>query len=126
MYFCNVARDLVNLKRAARVILDGPYMSSTIQLFNRLKWLPFYEESKVNKAVFAFKSINGETAPYLRETLKLNREQHCRNTRYAEVNFICPKYKRETEGGRTFIVTTKIPYPDSLFGSLSTQHSNTS
>jgi hypothetical protein len=58
------------------------------------------------KAVFAFKSINGETAPYLRETLKLNREQHCRNTRYAEVNFICPKYKRETEGGRTFSVTT--------------------
>ena len=31
-------------KRAARVILDAPYMSSTIQLFNRLKWLPFYEE----------------------------------------------------------------------------------
>jgi hypothetical protein len=81
-------------------------MSSTFQLFNRLKWLPFYEESKVNKAVFAFKSINGETTPYLRETLKLNREQHCRNTRYAEVNFICPKYKRETEGGRTFSVTT--------------------
>jgi hypothetical protein len=52
-------------KRAARVILDAPYMSSTIQLFNRLKWLPFYEEGKVNKAVFAFKSINGETAPYL-------------------------------------------------------------
>ena len=25
---------------------------------------------------------------------------------YAEVNFICPKYKRETEGGRTFSVTT--------------------
>jgi hypothetical protein len=24
---------------------------------------------------------------------------------YAEVNFICPKYKRETEGGRTFSVT---------------------
>jgi hypothetical protein len=92
-------------KRAARVILDAPYMSLTIQLFNRLKWLPFYEQSKVNKAVFAFKSINGKTAPYLRETLKLNCEQHCRNTRYAEVNFICPKYKRETEGGRTFSVT---------------------
>ena len=50
--------------------------------------------------------MNGKTAPYLRETLKLNCEQHCRNTRYAEVNFICPKYKRETEGGRTFSVTT--------------------
>ena len=93
-------------KRAARVILDAPYMSSTIQLFNRLKWLPFYEESKINKAVLAFKIVNGETAPYLRESLKLNREQNCRNTRYAEVNLICPKYKRETDGGRTFSVTT--------------------
>ena len=27
-----------------------------------------------------------ETAPYLRESLTLNRQQHCRNTRYAEVN----------------------------------------
>lgn len=47
-----------------------PGMSSTIQLSNRLKWLPFHEESKINKAVFAFKIVNGETARYLRESLK--------------------------------------------------------
>ena len=61
---------------------------------------------KILKILFLNLSKHFETAPYLRETLKLNREQHCRNTRYAEVNFICPKYKRETEGGRTFSVTT--------------------
>ncbi len=81
-------------------------MSSSIDLFNQLKWIPFYEEVKVNKGVFAFKSIKGEIAPYLHKSLTLNREQHRRNTRYAEVNFVCPKYKRETEGGKTFSVTT--------------------
>ena len=76
------------------------------KLHSRWKWLPFYEESKVNKAIFAFKIVNGETAPYSRESLKLNREQHCRNTRYAKVNFICQKYKREIDCGRSFSVTT--------------------
>lgn len=44
------------------------------------------KEIKVNIAVlFAFKSISGEFAPYLCETLKLNREQHCKTTGYVEV-----------------------------------------
>ena len=96
-------RKIRNIRNLGNFYIRGP---SHCYEQNRCAERPFYEESKVNKAVFAFKSINGETAPYLRETLKLNREQHCRNTRYAEVNFICPKYKRETEGGRTFSVTT--------------------
>ena len=46
----NCRKDYMNMvfqlqKRAARVILDAPYMSLTIQLFNRLKWLPFYEQT---------------------------------------------------------------------------------
>ena len=43
-------------ERATRVILDAPHISSTIQLFNRLKWLPFYEESKIKKSAFVFLS----------------------------------------------------------------------
>ena len=95
-------------KRAvtARVILDAPYMLPTIQLFIKLHWFPFYEEVKVNKCALAFKSVNGEIAPYLCEILKLNRELHSRNVRYANVNFICPWYSRKTEGDRTFGVTT--------------------
>ena len=67
-------------------------MSSTIQLFNKFYWRPFYEEVTVNKCALTFKGINGEIAPYLCEILKLNREQHGTNTRYAYANFICPWY----------------------------------
>ncbi len=53
-----------------------PIMSSSIDLFNQLKWIPFYEAVKVNKGVFAFKRITGEIVPYLYESMTLNREQH--------------------------------------------------
>ena len=34
---------------------------------------------------------------------------HCYDTRYATINAVCPKYRRETEGGRSFAVTaTKL------------------
>ena len=38
--------------------------------------------------------------------LKLNSSLNSRAARYSNLNFLCPKYKGETEGGRTFAVTT--------------------
>ena len=35
----------------------------------------------------------------------MNNNHHARNTRYANINIVCPKYRRETEGGRTFLVS---------------------
>ena len=30
-------------KRAARIILDADSQASSVKLFNKLKWIPFYE-----------------------------------------------------------------------------------
>ena len=38
--------------------------------------------------------------------LKLNSNIHSRQTRYCNFNLTSPRYNRETEGGRTFTVTT--------------------
>ena len=35
-----------------------------------------------------------------------NSQQHSRVTRYSNLNFICPKFNRVTEGGRSFAVST--------------------
>ena len=35
-----------------------------------------------------------------------NSDIHTRNTRFNNMNMVCPKYTRETEGGRTFTVRT--------------------
>ena len=93
-------------KRAARIILDAGPWSPSVPLFNRLKWLPFYQECEIAKCSLAFKRINNEVPQYISERLTLNSESHSRTTRYCNLNFICPRFKRKTEGGSTFRVTT--------------------
>ena len=93
-------------KRAARVILKADTMSPSVPLFNRLKWLPFYEETKVTRCMLVYKRVRGDLPSYLKKLLKLNSSLHGRNTRYSNYNLLCPLYKRQTEGGRTFAVQT--------------------
>ena len=102
-------RDFNLQKRAARVILYAERMVPSVELFNRLKWIPFYEKCKIDKASIMFKRIHGELPSYLNEHISINNSRHSRTTRYSNFNVLCPRYNRETEGGRTFLVTgTKI------------------
>ena len=102
----NLGRVLKLQKRAARVISDADNQASSVKLFNRLQWLPFYEESKIAKCCVAYKRIKGEVPLYTKGSLILNSQQHNRATRYSNINFICPRFNRMTEGGRSFAVTT--------------------
>ena len=96
-------------KRAARVILYAERMAPSVELFNRLKWIPFYEKCKIDKASMMFRRIHGVLPSYLNEHISINNSTHSRTTRYSNFNVLCPRYNRETEGGRTFLVTgTKI------------------
>ena len=61
-------------------------------------WLVIHE-------LFLYKRINGYLPNYLNEHLILNNKRHSRNTRYSSINAVCPKYIRETEGGRSFAVS---------------------
>ena len=92
--------------RAARVISDANNQASSVKLFNSLQWLPFYEEVKIAKCCVAYKRIKGEVPLYIEDSLRLNSQQHSRVTRYSNINFICPKFNRVTEGGRSFAVST--------------------
>ena len=71
-------------KRAAKVILDAPKLSS-VELFNKLWWLPFYEDVKISKFLLAFRRLLGETALYINEALTLKSEIRKRCTRYAKL-----------------------------------------
>ena len=75
-------------------------------MFKQLDWIPYYDEVKIFKATIVYKRIHNESPGYLMNMLKLNSRVNNRVTRYSNLNFLCPKYKRETEGGRTFTVTT--------------------
>ena len=50
--------------------------------------------------------IKNPSPLYIEDSLRLNSQQHSRVTRYSNINFICPKFNRVTEGGRSFAVST--------------------
>ena len=78
--------------------------ASSISLFNTLKWVPFYVESYVNRCTLTYKRLNGNTPEYINDLLIRNSDIDNRSTRFCNLNLSCPRYKRSTEGGRSFTV----------------------
>ena len=94
-------------KRAAHIILDAERTTRTLtRMFNVFNWIPFFIEAYISRCSIAFKRIDGTTPDYINSILKTNSEIHNRSTRFANLNFHCPVFKKNTEGGRTFSVRT--------------------
>jgi hypothetical protein len=91
-------------KRAARVILSTKIDAPSVNLFNKLNWIPFYELNKINCCSLVFKRLQGTLPDYINEHLTVNSQIHSRNTRHSKFNLVCPKYNRIKEGGKTFLV----------------------
>ena len=51
---------------------------------------------------------------HIEDSLRLNSPQHYHVTRHSNTNSICPKYNRETEGCRTFVVVNYLPTMEQL------------
>ena len=68
--------------------------------------IPFYEQSRIDKCSIIYKRINGTLLSYLNDYIIINNNRQVRSTRYANTNILCLKYRRETEGGRTFSVSS--------------------
>ena len=101
----NLTRILKLQKRAARVILGADTRSNSVNLFNKLGWLPFYDEAKVNKCSLVLKRLQGNCPSYMYDLLKCNADLHTRSGWYSALNLVCPRYNHESEGGRTFSVS---------------------
>ena len=102
----NIRRAFRLQKRAARVILNvGLREEQTVTIFNKLNWIPFYDETNINKCCIVYKCLQGMAPAYLVNRLSKVSEISSRSTRYSDINLRCPRYTRETEGGKTFIST---------------------
>ena len=84
-------------KRAATVILYADRQASSVVLFNKLLWIPFYQQCNIDKCYILYKRINRILPSYLIEHLAIDNKIHSGNNRYVNLNAICPKHKRETE-----------------------------
>ena len=80
--------------------------ASSVRLFDDLSRLPFYEEATISKRLIAFKRLPGEPLTYITRLLTRKSDLHSRNTRYVNYNLVCRKFKRKSDGGETFNVTT--------------------
>ncbi|KAK2558760.1 hypothetical protein P5673_018969, partial [Acropora cervicornis] len=77
----NLTRILKLQKRAARVILGTDTRSNILNC------------------------LQGNCPSYTYDLLKCNADLHTRSRRYSALNLVCPRYNRESEGGRTFSVS---------------------
>ena len=73
-------------------------------------WLPFTKQSLIKRCALVYKQVHNNnyyiTPIYLNSLLVRNSEIHNRATRHSNINLVCPKYKRKTEGGHTFTIRT--------------------
>ena len=112
----NIKKVLQLQKRAARVILRADTRANSVQLFKKLGWIPFFQEAKINKCSIIYKRLNGDCPGYIEDLLKRNCDVHSRQSRHGATNLVCPHFRRETEGGRTFTISSIR-----LWNSLNTQ-----
>lgn len=91
-----------------RIILDADRKTSSITLFNNLNCLPFTKQSLIKRLTLVYNHLdnNFNTPIYIDNLLIKNSDIHQRETRYSDLNLVCAKYTRKTEGGLTFTVRT--------------------
>ena len=105
----NLMRVLRLQKRAARIILDADTRANSVELFKQLNWLTFCDEVKLNMCTIVYKRFKGNCPPYILDILKYNADfQTCPLGRFSQRNLVCPRSRRETEGGISFHVSCKL------------------
>ena len=97
-------------KSAARVILSADTKANIVNLFKQLGWVPFHHEARINKSILVYRRIFGGCPPYLTQTLVRNVGVNGRSSRHGHLNVICARFKRETEGRRSFSALTSRPW----------------
>ena len=68
-------------KRAARIILDAPFLTPTKELFENLNWLSLCDRISYNKLVLVYKIMRDKTPNYLKKLCIPSSEVHTRNLR---------------------------------------------
>ena len=63
-------------KSAARVILYADRQASSVALFSKLHWIPFYEQCNIAKGSTLYKRIHGFLPSYLDDHLVINYNRH--------------------------------------------------
>ena len=105
----NLERVYKLQKRAARVILDVDTGERSANLFKALNWFPLHDEIKIQRCCVIYNRVYGQSTQYMEQMLTRNADYDSRSNRHSKVSLVCPRYKRESEGGGSFgVIGSKL------------------
>ena len=87
------------------MLLGADTRSNSVNLLNKFKRLPFYDEVKVNMCSLVLKRLQGNSPGHMYDFLECNADLQTRSGRYSALNLVCPRYNRESDGERPFSVS---------------------
>ena len=115
----NIMKVFKLQKRVARVIMDADTKSNSVRLFKSLGWIPFFDEAWINRLTLIHKRLYGDCPAYMSQMMLRNADINERVTRHGLKNLVCPRFKRESKGGRSFTICS-IRFWNSLPNGLKT------
>ena len=78
-------------------------------LFKALNLLPLHDEIKIQRCCVIYNRDYGQSTQYMEQMLTRNADYGSRSNRHSKVSLVCPKYKKESEGGRSFgVIGSKL------------------
>ena len=80
----NIERINKLQKRAARIILKVDYITPSVEMFQRLRWMTVSQRINYNKAVLTYKALNNLTPAYISDLLTPTAIAYNRNLRSSE------------------------------------------
>ena len=80
----NIERINKLQKRAARIILKVDYITPSVEMFQRLRWMTVSQRINYNKAVLTNKALNNLTPAYISDLLTPTAIAYNRNLRSSE------------------------------------------
>ena len=60
----------------------------------------------MNRLLMVYKHLSGDCPSYMSQMLMRNADINERPSRHGLLNLVCPRFKRESEGGRSFTMST--------------------
>ena len=80
----NIERIYKLQKKAARIILKVDYITPSVEMFQRLRWMTVSQRINYNKAVLTYKALNNLTPAYISDLLTPTAIAYNRNLRSSE------------------------------------------
>ena len=87
----NIERLVKLQKRAARIILNADFDTSSASMFQELGWASVASRIKYNTAVLTYKALNNMTSDYINKLLTPMSQTHNFNLRSGENGTLCAK-----------------------------------